>query len=92
MEKLHIFFLLCFGFLSVYNFMRNMEDNNRFGALETRQQGKRYLLIQRVRFKMCTCIFCSFLTNYKTIPVFYSRKKNQLFFATYNFRAVQLCN
>ena len=39
MEKLQYFILLCFGFLLVYNFLRDMEVKNRFDEMETRHQG-----------------------------------------------------
>ena len=50
MEKLQYFILLCFGFLSVYNFLRDMEVDNRVGELETRQQGNENIYFRRLRF------------------------------------------
>ena len=40
MEKIQLIFLLCFGFLSVYNFLRDREVDSRFNELETKHQGK----------------------------------------------------
>ena len=44
MEKFQLIFMLCVGFLSVYNFIRDTEIYSRFGELETKQRGMDFKL------------------------------------------------
>ena len=45
MEKFQLILLLCFGFLSVYNFLRDREVDSRFNELETKHQGNNLFFI-----------------------------------------------
>ena len=46
MEKFQILFMICFGFLSVYNFIRDSEIHRQVGELvETRQGGMKFFSV-----------------------------------------------
>ena len=40
--------MVCFGILSVYNFIRDNELHSRFGELETRREGGRDIILENI--------------------------------------------